>query len=515
MLNSKLGPALVLSHLVLMLLPAHASQDYLRASSLQSALLVPCRQETEAAKTQGCQSGSLDRLASKIDQRLQTVLAKADATTQPLIKRDQVWFNEMVGEFAHESWTGDPADGADRLGPILKARIATLEAMSPGLMQSSLGVAGRWENAFGHVMVTPKDHGAFHVLIETRAPYGPYQDHRFSCRVESLVHPAPGEWIEGRAFPSPQNRKQVKTTTDPSIRIRRQGATMRIIAGDESKKQQSGPLDCNNANQITGTYFPVGKPAPPTRARPKQGTPLSTSIVSPSFDCAHPSTVADEEVCADPELAANDVRMSQAWTRLLPRLDGATLAHFKQDQLDYVRSQARQYVHFLHPAWDKQYSYVHQTGFGRDKLAQLQRERIALLEGFDETRVGLEGLWLAHNAILRVTTADGKLKADGWKWEQGDWKAGCDFAMEGVVEGAAFVSGVKQPNSDTLEREGASLVVNRKDDAFASQRGAASGSNQAEAGEPKCKRNSAISSTVRLFPARPSPDIDSTPGEIR
>jgi uncharacterized protein YecT (DUF1311 family) len=365
------------------------------------------------------------------------------------------------------------------------------------------------------VIVTPKDHGAFHVLIETRAPYGPYQDHRVSCRAESLVHPL-GEWVQGRAVPSSRNRKPAESTADgPTIRIRRHGDTLRIVASDESKKQQSGPLDCNNANQITGTYFRVGKPAHPKSAHPKQRPQISTAVVSPTFDCAHPSTAAGEEICADPELAANDVRMNQAWTRLMSRLDGATLAHVKLDQLSYVRSQARQYVHFLHPAWDKQYSYVHQTGFARDKLAQLQRERIALLEGFDETRVGLEGLWLAHNAVLRVTVAGGKLKADGWKWEQGDWKAGCDFAIEGVIQGAAFVSGVKQINPDTLERDGATLIVNGKDDAFAAQRGATSGTRQVEAGDPKCKRNNAISSTVRLFPARHSPDIDSTPGEIR
>jgi hypothetical protein len=68
---------------------------------------------------------------------------------------------------------------------------------------------------------------------------------------------------------------------------------------------------------------------------------------------------------------------------------------------------------FLHPAWNKQHSYVHQTGLGRDKLEQLQRERIALLEGFDHDRVGLQGLWLAHNAVLRITVLDGRLKADG------------------------------------------------------------------------------------------------------
>jgi hypothetical protein len=36
-----------------------------------------------------------------------------------------------------------------------------------------------------------------------------------------------------------------------------------------------------------------------------------------------------------------------------------------------------------------------------------------------------------------------------------------------------------------------------------------------EADEPKCKRNYTNSSTARLFPARPSPDIDNLGGSIR
>ena len=49
-------------------------------------------------------------------------------------------------------------------------------------------------------------------------------------------------------------------------------------------------------------------------------------------------------------------------------------------------------------------------------------------------------------------------------------------------------------------------MVNRKDDVFAERRGQASRSGEAD--KPKCKRLPSASSTARLFPARPSPDIN-------
>jgi hypothetical protein len=56
----------------------------------------------------------------------------------------------------------------------------------------------------------------------------------------------------------------------------------------------------------------------------------------------------------------------------------------------------------------------------------------------------------------------------------------------------------------------ATLIVNRQDDGFAKKR---DGSDDAD--PPKCRRNYMISSTARLFPARPSPDIDNLGGSIR
>jgi hypothetical protein len=85
--------------------------------------------------------------------------------------------------------------------------------------------------------------------------------------------------------------------------------------------------------------------------------------------------------------------------------------------------------------------------------------------------------------------------------------------MTGKVTGGVFRSDKPRKNPDTLERDHATLIVNRLDDVFAKKR---EGKGDDTGGdEPKCKRNITISSTARLFPARPSPDIDNLPGSIR
>jgi hypothetical protein len=132
---------------------------------------------------------------------------------------------------------------------------------------------------------------------------------------------------------------------------------------------------------------------------------------------------------------------------------------------------------------------------------------MALLEGFDENRKGFGGVWLSYTAMLKVTQADnGSLSAEGSKWFQGDWKGGCDYDMEGRVAGGAFRSDDRGKNPDTLERDHAMLIVNRLDDVFAAKRQPSDDDS-----EQKCKRSPAISSTARLFPARPSPDFDNYP----
>ena len=58
----------------------------------------------------------------------------------------------------------------------------------------------------------------------------------------------------------------------------------------------------------------------------------------------------------------------------------------------------------------------------------------------------------------------------------------------------------------------AMLIVNRLDDVFAKKRWNKDGTENDKADAAKCRRNLSISSTARLFPARPSPDIDNLGG---
>jgi hypothetical protein len=78
-----------------------------------------------------------------------------------------------------------------------------------------------------------------------------------------------------------------------------------------------------------------------------------------------------------------------------------------------------------------------------------------------------------------------------------------------------FRSNEQRKNPDTLERDHATLIVNRLDDVFAKKRWKKDGSENEAADEAKCKRNLSNSSTAKLFPARPSPDIDNLGGSIR
>ncbi len=100
-----------------------------------------------------------------------------------------------------------------------------------------------------------------------------------------------------------------------------------------------------------------------------------------------PATAAEKEICADPELATNDVRLNHAWEALLPRLDAATRKWLTADQREWVKVQTQHYPNGLHPPPAKLSYFVHWTGAARDSLAELQRNRIALLEGFS-TRSG-------------------------------------------------------------------------------------------------------------------------------
>jgi uncharacterized protein YecT (DUF1311 family) len=451
-----------------------------------------------------CKKNGYDKVSDELDRALQAALSKAPANVQPLLKRDQGFFGEMVAAAGEEMPGSDNAQERERFAGILKGRLAALARIAQGFGRT--GVLGTWEDMLGSVTVTSADGGAMRIAFDINASYGPAdsEERQWHCKATALLKPGANGWLEGTMDAEAKTGAEGQPLKPPSVKLRRQGETLRVVvaaaldASWQNWPEVSHP-SCKDNDALTGSYFASGKLDPALTS-----DKTVTDFIAPSFDCAHPFSASDEEICADPDLAAGDVRLNRAWKALLPQLDEATRRALMDDQRHWIKAQGNEYTEFLHPDWYKQTNFMHYTSYARFELDGLQRERVALLEGFDDKRSGLTGVWLSYTAILNVTTADdGGIEGKGWKWEQGSWKDGCDYQIEGDVVKGVFRSAEKRKNPDTLERDGAMLIVNKMDDVFASKR-----HDPTDGDEPKCRRSYSNSSTVRLFPAKPSPDIN-------
>ena len=468
----------------------HAMDDTIAASSSHPIALKACNNsDDDTLKTEVCKKAGYDKLVAAINQAFTATLAKTPANIMPLLRRDEAWFDEIILAAGED---GLPADFAD----TLRQRATTLADISNGFGRP--GYLGHWVNALGKLNITAAN-GGYRLAIETSTAYGSDDDRRRACSVTAQVQTSSDGWLTGTILPDEDQPAAAKATPAEAakpvtIKIRRQGETLRVVVNGQPFEDGNRP-NCKSMFQITGSYFAGGKENATDKA--------DISFVTPTFDCTKPETASDEEICADPDLADNDQRLNKAWKALLPRLDDATRRAVMDDQRGWVHGQARQYAEFLHPGWEKLTTFMHYTAGARDKLNQLQRERIALFEGFDDKRDGVLGVWIAHNAIVNITAdKDGIISVKGWKWMQGDWKDYCDYDFSGDMTRGTFSSGQPGKNPDTLERDHAMLIVNRQDDAFAKKRKPGTDED-----EWKCKRLPSYSSTARLFPARPSPDI--------
>jgi uncharacterized protein YecT (DUF1311 family) len=494
--------------------PAHASGDNSDLAFSSAAALVDLCGPNSVLTPDACKQGGTDKLVADLDRALQAALAKAPANIKPLLKRDQAWFGEMIASAAEQMPDSEKPADRNAFTKMLRDRIAALGQIQSGFGRG--GVIGTWQDTFGSVTVTAAGDGAYRVAIATDAIYGTDEGRRWTCRATALVKQVSDGWLSGEITPEipPEQAAAGKDYKSPdakpgplvAIKLRRQGETLRIVVDENDTRTDTRP-HCANVQPVTASYFASGATDAPAAA-----DKADTSFATPTFDCTKPYSATDEEICADPELADNDQRLNRDWKALLPRLDDATRHALSEDQRLWVKSQTHEYPDQLHPAMAKSTSFMHYAGQARDALFRLQRGRMALLEGFDETRKGFGGVWLSYTAMVKVTQDEkGSVSAEGFKWFQGDWKGGCEYAIAGQIKGGMFRADDKGQNDkgknpDTLERDHAMLIVNRLDEAFAAKRQPSDDEDN-----QKCKRSPSVSSTARLFPARPSPDFDNYP----
>lgn len=283
--------------------------------------------DSPAIEPDVCKRNGYDRMSAELDRALQAALAKAPANVQPLLKRDQGFFGEIFGAAGEAMPQSDNGEANERLVTIVNQRLAALGRIAEGFGRS--GVLGTWENTLGKLSVTPAEGGATRLAIDIHVAYGPPDDEerQWDCQATALLKPGANGWLEGTLLseqtkaadgdaPGAGDGQQVKP---PAVKLRRQGETLRLVVAEPTVDDwpETSHPHCRNTPPLTGTYFASGRLDPAL-------TPdtAATSFVAPSFDCAKPFSASDEEICADPELAAKDVRLNQAWKALQPRLDG-------------------------------------------------------------------------------------------------------------------------------------------------------------------------------------------------
>ena len=422
------------------------------AAPADAAALLDCGGSDTAYRTV-CNEQELRALGGEIDQEMARLLRGADPLTAMLLKRDQVYFTDILYAANVSEFRGQDDQNYKRILEVLKQRRRALARMRTGPVTAP---EGNWANALASVTVA-KDGDAFSINLKARVSYVDANIGEVACALTATAKPGKDGW-----YTAVLHDKDTDGQVD-AIRFRLQGSTLRIVRDTSTASDACTGRETDEAESeakprvdiLTGSYFPVGQAT--------TGAGSAARAVSPSFDCGKAENADEEEICADPELAAADVEIAKLYRDALRRLEPKLAAHLRTDQRAWASDNSTDFVNNLQPGSDKMQGSVHHTDSARRQLFLRQKERLLLLGNLDDKRKGIEGVWLSHNSSFTLLPAkdkgDGMLHAEGAKWDVSDYKSHCDYSGAGKIEKGKFTG----DDIPTLTRDGGTLVVAAED----------------------------------------------------
>ena len=444
-----------------------------------------------------CADRELVALDKAVDARFNALVARADPLTALLLRRDQSWFTEILGDADTAKFTGENDPERLRLKEVLTQRLATLNAIKPravGATPAGASLAGTWANALATIAVSEAGGGdTLQVTLEAKLAYEGHDT--FTCNLAGTVKADGTGWLTGElAVPDGEQARA-------RLRLRLQGNTLRAVHLEDDDE----PRICHPLAMITGSYFPMNAAAA-VAAPAVAALAVAARTVSPSFKCASAQNSDEVEICADPELAARDAEIARRYGETLRRLEPRLVAQLRADQRGWAKDNPTAYDSALHSPGPSNNFELHDTDGARGELMRRLDERLAMLVNLDEKREGLLGLWEAYNAVLTIVPAkgktDGTLVADGFKWQTGDRKEFCTFKSAGRMQGDVFKTAEEFP---TLTRDGATLITSAE----------APDHDRMAPGGPAAYCNNMRSAKARLFPVKPSAGMEAKFDRIR
>src|SRR5215510_4957876 len=194
----------------------------LTATQASAGFTCPAASAPKPAYKTACDDAELVRLDKAVDTALGRALASADPLTALLLKRDQRWFADTLGNV--DSLGIDGADGRERkrMADALTRRLAALERT-----RSPAGsLAGSWTNAFNDMTVESVAGDALHVTVAPRAVYASADDVA-GCSAKAEIK-RDDDWFTGAAINTTEG--DAPAANNPfKLRLRLQGNTLRVV----------------------------------------------------------------------------------------------------------------------------------------------------------------------------------------------------------------------------------------------------------------------------------------------
>src|SRR5262249_22437914 len=238
-----------------------------------AASLFDCNSADTAYRTV-CNEQELRKLGGEIDDQLARLLRSADPLTALLLKRDQVYFTDILGADNIAGFQSHNDKGYVRILAALNARRRALSE----LRVSVTTLEGDWSNVFANVTIAKAELGSLTIAIKSRLSYPHENRGEVDCTAVVTAAPGMDGWHSAAV-----GDKDYEGRFD-IIRFRLQGNTLRIVheVNGEAGVCDGKPHDSDSdrrggADVLTGSYFPTGPAAKTAGA--------TARAVEPSFNC--------------------------------------------------------------------------------------------------------------------------------------------------------------------------------------------------------------------------------------
>jgi len=187
-----------------------------------------CRHASSTAEKAICTDPALSLLDRRIAERYAILIKQLDKPSADKLREDQRWFiSSRDGAYLGRKF--------DDLSSAMHTRLAFLNAIRSGGFQ---GLAGKWRNLSGEIVIAPKAPGTFAFEANTAEP----TQGAWVCQATGTITASgAGQW-----------KAHVTDPTDATFEIKRQGVSLIITEPGEVHY-------CGMNGGLAGGFFPIGR----------------------------------------------------------------------------------------------------------------------------------------------------------------------------------------------------------------------------------------------------------------